>query len=496
MAILRDFYPRRDSFSFANFDTDSLDWDTYRRSYLSIWPTEDVVRAPLDVAFYAAAFEGCAKPGHCVGLSTLAITIWQLGGWFGFNSPASFYTGPPDAYPHPGPESDDLRKAVHILHARQFDAGNVQDVVQTVKAGHLNDGMAAYDRVLDGLASGDLQVISISDGLSDGHAHCLLPYRCETLTTGERDLYVWDSVRPYALYPDYYDRGYNRIRINSPTDWTYDQNPISATTGGTLYEGARHLYEGAHHGWLFAFSASAVRNKGSQPFSVGYAMSDLSYLVLSGSASVAQIEDDEGRLLFETDAAGRPTGWRTAAGLSVAPWPWAGGSGSGKELYLVAGADAAITVRVYGGDYRLQMSTSGRLTEVAPRGAGRATDNIRVERRADSHSLELRTSARSRRFDVRHVHQSEPGAWAGVRVRDVLVTDDALRVELAGTGDAARLSGASARRKVDVEFERFRDGTLSSSMLEGRRFDAKRPLFATPGQWVRAPRAASAPTAR
>jgi hypothetical protein len=490
MGILRDFDPTRDGFSFANFDTDSLDWDTYRRSYLSIWPTEDVVGAPLDVAFYAAAFEGCAKPGHCVGLSTLAITIWQLGGWFGFSSPASFYTGPPDIYPHPGPESDDLREAVHILHARQFDAGNVQDVLQTVKAGHLNDGMAAYDRVFDGLASGDLQLISISNGLlSNQHAHCLLPYRCETLTTGERDLYVWDSVRPYALYPDFYDGGYNRIRITGPTDWTYDQNPIPATTGGTLYEGA-------HHGWLFAFSASAVRNKGSQPFSVGYAMSDLSYLVLSGSASVAQIEDDEGRVLFETDAAGRPTGWHTDVGLSVAPWPWAGGSGTGTELYLVAGADTAITVRVEGGDYRLQVASSGRLTEVAAHGTGRPTDSIRVERTADSHTVELRTSARSRRFDVRHVHQSEAGAWAGVRVHDALVTDDALRVELARAGDAARLSGARARRKVDVEFERFRDGTLSSSTLEGRRFDRGRSLVAVPERWVNVPPTAAAASAR
>jgi hypothetical protein len=481
MGILRDFDPASDGFPFANFDTDSLDWDTYRRSYLSIWPTNDVVGAPLDVAFYYAAFEGCAQPGHCVGLSTLAITIWQLGGWFGFSSPASFYAGPPDTYPHPGPESDDLRKAVHILHARQFDAGNVQDVLQTVKAGHLNDGMAAYDRVFDGLASGDLQVLSISDGLSNGHAHCLLPYRCETLASGERDLYVWDSVRPYALYPDFYNSGYNRIRINGPTDWTYDQNPTSAINDG-------YLYEGAHLGWLFAFSASAVRNKGSQPFSVGYFLSDLSYFVLTGSASVVQIEDDEGRLLFETDAAGRPTGWRTDAGLAVAPWPWAGGSGSGKELYLVAGADTAITVHVEGGDYRLQVASEGRLTEVGPRGAGRAVDSIRVEPTRDSHALELRTSARSRRFDVRHVRQSQPGKWAGVHVRDALVTDDALRVELGGAGDTARVSGARARRKVDVEFERFDDGMLSSSLLEGRRFDAERPLFATPEQWVSAPR--------
>ena len=235
MGILRDFDPASDGFPFANFDTDSLDWDTYRRSYLSIWPTNDAVGAPLDVAFYNAVFEGCAKPGHCVGLSTLAITIWQLGGWFGFSSPASFYAGPPDTDPHPGPESDDLRKAVHILQARQFDAGNVQDVLQTAKAGHLNDGMAAYDRVFDGLASGDLQVISISDGLlSNTHAHCLLPYRCETLASGERDLYVWDSVRPYELYPDFYNadttRSGSTARPTGPTTRTTPSPPQPRTS--------------------------------------------------------------------------------------------------------------------------------------------------------------------------------------------------------------------------------------------------------------------------
>jgi hypothetical protein len=477
MSMLRDFDYRDDGFSFANFDTDPLDWDTYRRTYLAIWPTNDIVGAPLDVAFYNLPYKDVAKPGHCVGLSTLAITIWQLGGWFGFSSPASFYLGPPDAYPHPGPESDDLRKAVHVLHGRQYDAGNVKDVLATAKAGHINDGMAAYDRVVDGLASGDLQLISISNPLGSD-AHCLLPYRCETLASGERDIYVWDSVLPYALYPQYYDLGYNVIRINGPTDWIYDQNAgnlISATT-----------YKGANLGWLFAFSASAVRNKGSQPFSVEYALSDIGYLGLSGSASVAQIEDDNGRLLFEADAAGRPTGLNTAAGLSVVPWPWAGGVGSGNELYLSSGAEAAFTVHVEGGEYRMMVASGGRLTEVAPRGAEHAADSIRVERRSDSHAVELRTSAPGRRFDVRHVHQPEPGAWAGVHVRDAQVTEDAVRVEL--RGDAARVSGAT-EQQVDVEFERFRDGELSSSLLEGRRFDGERPLFAAPEQWVRAPRA-------
>ena len=61
--------------------------------------------------------------------------------------------------------------------------------------------------------------------------------------------------------------------------------------------------------------------------------------------------------------------------------------------------------------------------------------------------------------------------WAGVRVRGALVTDDAVRVEFPGTADSARVSGARTRRKVDLVFERFSDGTLSSSTQSGLRFD-------------------------
>lgn len=478
MGILRDFDYVHDGFSFANFDTATLDWDTYRRSFLSIWPTDDLVAAPLDVAFYEAAFKGCAAPGHCVGMSTLALTIWQLGGWFGFSSPADFYAAPPDTYPHPGPDSDDLRNALHIVHARQFGAGNVQDVLQTAKAGHLNDAGAAFDRVRDGLASGDLQVISIADKLIDGAPHALLPYRCETLTSGARELYVWDSVRSFAIDPQYYLDGHNKIQVNSndPTDWTYDQN------GGGLSGG--HLYQGANHGWLFAFAASAVRSKASQPFSVGYALSELSYLVLTGSASVDQIEDAEGRGLITTDADGQ-RGLEGAA-LPIAPWPWAGGTGS--EMYLIDGSAWPVTVSVTGGDYRLRVASSGHLTEIVPHDTLPATDSIRYAPEGDTRTVELRSTSADRRFDVRHVRALGEGAWHGVSVRGAPAGMDALRVRIEGTGDVAHVSGATAQRYVDVEFERFRDGSLTASTLPERSIDLDRPLAAAPEEWRTVPR--------
>ena len=82
----------------------------------------------------------------------------------------------------------------------------------------------------------------------------------------------------------------------------------------------------------------------------------------------------------------------------------------------------------------------------------------------------------------------EPNGYLHLGHPKAIALNFGIAQELGGTGDAARVSGARARRKVDVEFERFHDGMLSSSLLEGRRFDAERPLFATPEQWVSAPR--------
>jgi hypothetical protein len=81
------------------------------------------------------------------------------------------------------------------------------------------------------------------------------------------------------------------------------------------------------------------------------------------------------------------------------------------------------------------------------------------------------------------VRQPAPAQWDGVHVRDAVVTDDAVRVVVPADGGTVHVSAGRARH-VDVEFQRFRDGALSSSTLTGRRFDRDRPLVAAPEQWT------------
>ncbi len=219
-------------------------------------------------------------------------------------------------------------KAVRILHARQFNAGNVQDVLQTVKAGHLNNGMAAYDRVFDGLASSDLLVVSISDGLSDGHAHCLLPSAARrsrrasaTCTCGTPcDRTRCSRVLRQQIQP---------IRITGPTDWTTTE-PDPPTTSSTLYEGARH-------GGCSPSRRPAVRNEVSPSASATRCRT--SRISCCPARRRSRRSGGEGRPCRDVAAAGRPAAnWRQARGRTMAV---GGRTGCGKELYLVACADTA-----------------------------------------------------------------------------------------------------------------------------------------------------------
>jgi hypothetical protein len=68
MGIPDEFDPTRDGWFFHNWnEATDFDWDLYRRTYLAINPTDDVIEAPLDVAFYQIwAGRGTGR-GSCRG---------------------------------------------------------------------------------------------------------------------------------------------------------------------------------------------------------------------------------------------------------------------------------------------------------------------------------------------------------------------------------------------------------------------------------------------
>ncbi|NQX13467.1 hypothetical protein HQQ80_17710 [Microbacteriaceae bacterium VKM Ac-2855] len=480
MGILDTFDPRRDGWSFQNFTTTDLSWDVYRRSYLAINPSKSAA-SPLDLAFYEI-FTGCAKHGNCGGMSVLALTLFRFGGYLGYGSPAYFYGGGSDLRGVKGPARADLAEALNIMQARQFSATGIRNFVDVVKAGQLNDAVAAYARIESGLASGDYHVLSLANSLFGEAAHTVIPYRAE-IVAGVRRLWLWDPNRPYDDFPKHYDQAKNRIDITGPTAWSYDQNAAG-------YSGGR-VYQGSNAGWCFAIPTSLIRHKARQPISVGFDLTNaFNLLFVSNTGAVTQIEDDDGRRLFAGPDTGAPEPDRGRRIEGVYPWPrsGAGSRASDGELFILERPpdSAPVTLTVRGADYRLRHLGGDRLIDIAARGAD-GQDSIRLEATRTSPVVEVRTSADERHFDVQHVRADGPHRWEGVKVRDVSVTDDALRVHIShsdvGIG-SVEVSSGHERRGIGVEFERFHEDRLTVAALRHQRIAVDGVLRARPARFV------------
>ncbi|MFN8192766.1 MAG: hypothetical protein U0R80_00615 [Nocardioidaceae bacterium] len=487
MGILDEFNPRRDGWFFENWgEASEFDWDLFRRTYLAINPTNDPVAAPLDVAFFQI-FKSCAANGNCGGMSMLALALFKYGGYLGYGSPANFYTGAGS-----GPDRADLHQAINIMQARQFSAAGIRNFLDVVKAGQLNDGFAAYDRIVSGLGSGDYCMLSLSNGVFGDAAHTIIPYRAEMIG-GTRVLHVWDPNRPYDAFSQHYDADHNKITITGPTSWSYDQNAGGLFSGGTLYAGS-------NNGWFFAIPTSLEVHKGRQPISAGFILTGLTTLFVSGvGAAVTQIEDDEGRRLYSSDRVHRNRGDLETLSdrrlTGVAPWPWPGGL-SGElpgELFFIERppGSSPLHVTVRGDDYHLMHLSESHLTELsAARTGTMAKDSIRLTGSADdAQSLAVSTRAARRRFDIHHLRHDGPEAWRSVRVRNATVTRDRLTVSTPVTLDEVEISGTTARRDVDVELRRFVDGKVSTRRTPGQRLAAGRVTRLAPSSWDKLSRA-------
>jgi hypothetical protein len=486
MGILDEFDPTRDGWFFDNWDeATDFDWDLYRRTYLAINPTDDVIEAPLDVAFYQI-FKSCAANGNCGGMSMLALALYKYGGYMGYCSPASFYTGGVN-----GPDRTDLHQAINVMQGRQFSAPGIRNFLDVVKAGQLNDGVAAWNSIQSGLGSGDYCMLSLANGLFGTAAHTVIPYRADT-SGSALVLHVWDPDRPYNTYHEHYDGDHNKIVITGPTDWTYDQNAGGLYTNGVLYSGSMN-------GWFFPIPISLEIHKGRQPISAGFALTGLTTLFVSGvGAAVTQIEDDQGRRLYTSDRLHRSRGdleTSTARRLpGVAPWPWPGRASDDLpgELFFLqrSPGSSPLTVSVRGGEYHIKHLSSGHLIELTAGPAGSATkDRVRLEGSFDDdQAIVVSTRAPRRRFDIHHLRQGPPGAWRSVRVRSALVTSDQLRVRAPRAFDVVEISGTTARRDLDVELGRYAGGKVARRTLS-QPVPAGKALRIAPTDWDRLSRA-------
>lgn len=460
MAILDEFDPQTNGWFFGNWgEASPYSWDLFRRTYLGINPTQDIVAAPLDVAFYEI-FKTCGAPGNCGGCSMLALALYKYGGFLGFCSPAAFYTGGPAS----GPTRADLHAAINIMQARQFSAFGIQNFLDVVKAGELNQGIAAFERIKGGLASGDYCMLSVSNGIFGTAAHTVIPYKVDESVPGTKAMFIWDPNYPFDDYPGYYTSGLNRIVITGPTSWTYDQTQGGAFSGRT--------YSGSLGGWCFAIPISLELHKGRHPFSAGFLLTNLTLLFISGTGSaVTQISDGEGRRFYTSDRPhGRLDDIETSSSrrlAGVARWPWFGAPTDVPlpgDLYIVQRPPGAapLSVSVRGAGYRIVQAQAGHLVEIEAEGRSPAKDRIRVDDfTGRTQAVQVETGDVARRVRVHQLRaEGTTGDWRSVEVSDARVDRDGLRVATRGGFEVVEVENGSKQRPVDLELRRYRAEVL------------------------------------
>ena len=426
----------------------------------------------------------------------LGLALYKYGGFMGFCGPASFYTGDTSLRGASGPDRTDLHAAINVMHGRQINAFGVQNVLDVVAAGQLNDAEAAYARIESGLGSGDFALLSIATtGLDPetNHAHTVIPYRVEERTPGTKVIHVWDPNRPYEVCNEYYEQGHNTITFTSPTSWKYDQ-----TAGGTIKntDGTVNgtVYDGSTGGWCFSIPISLQLQKGRQPFSVDFAAASAVTVFLSGSgAAVTQIEDDTGRRFYRSNRVHRDVSEietddeRRLAG--VVRWPWFGAEKSGElpELFFLQRpvGSPPLTITVRGASYRLLHSQSGHLLEVGTTSRAAARDRFRIEGfGGDSQGLEIHTDGERRPFEIHQLRaDSAAGDWRSIRIRNARVTKADVRVQTQGKLETVEVSSQKEGKEFDLEFRQYSSKKLASRSAGTHRVAAGKAIRLTPADW-------------
>jgi hypothetical protein len=476
MSITNIFNPDRNGWIFENWgESSDFSWELFRRTYIGINPTQDCVEAPLDCAFYEI-FKNCAAGGNCGGMSLLALSMFKHGGWMGFCGPANFYSGVAQ------PDRTDLYEAINILQARQFSASGIENFMDVVDSGNLNNAITAYNTVRSHLGSGDYCVLSIANDALGEEAHTIIPYAA-TQIGGTRFIYVWDPNSPYDDYgPSHYDTDLNRIVINSATDWEYVQRDG--------YTGTK-TYKGQPTGWCFAVPMSKVLRKARHPLALDMVLDGLMALFVSGPGAVSQVGDDEGRRLYKTDAA-----VHTSRGAfetdparrlpGIARWPWYANNGGGPpgELYFLRGPTARrnLKITLSGQKPRMLHVSADSMIELEASTSGNSKDVIKLAGFGTANQgIRLTSSNPRRRFDINQVHQlGGAQRWRGAKVDGVRPGKTGLDLRSTGHLRAVEIVTRGANQDVRASLSRFEAGELTHNEVPDLRISRTRPARVVP----------------
>lgn len=503
-----EFEPIDDGWYFVNWGEKTpycvgscdLSWDLYRKTYLGIHPTHDCVSAPLDCAFYEI-FKNCAEGGNCGGMSMLALALFKHGGYLGYCSPASFYTGTKS------PDRDDLHQAINIMQARQFSVSGIENFLDVIDAGNLNNADVAFFACKTALNSGDYPVLSIAKDSWGDAAHTVIPYKLDEspsgYSAGTKIMYIWDPNLPYDDNAANYSNASttNHLVITSPTGWSYSS------------------YSGSGGGWCFCIPMSKIMEKSRQPMALDMLNEALTLVFVSGTgAAVSQISDDEGHRLYKTDADAHTS----RSDLETDPakrlkgvgrWPWYGQakmlrSDVGKigtpalgkvqpakkheqpgELYFMrrsVGNPSDLHFTFSGKKYEATISLAGNMIKINSESATRTKDIIKLSRMATAaQSLEIQTLGAQRKFNVKQVRTGATGKeWRSIDVKELNVTRSTpVTINVLGDMEAVAVSSLDKQVSFNMTLQQRFKGEVSTMAVDRLSTTPGKVLRLAPGNW-------------
>ena len=491
MSITSEFDPAQDGWYFENWEEDrhfidssDFSWDLFRQSYLGINPAHDCIKAPLDCAFYEL-FKNCAGQGNCGGMSLLGLALFKYGGYQGFCVPACFYSGVD------WPDREDLHRAINIFQARQFSAPGIENFLDVVNEGDLDNGVAAFNKISSHLGSGDYALLSIANDMLGDHAHTVIPYEVDDSPSGEppgtRYIYVYDPNYSYDDHAAYYISRSNRVVIRSAFNWEYHQG---------FYDGLEH--NGTHYsgGWCFAIPMSIVLRKARHPLAVDMVLDALTTLLVSGTgAAVTQIEDESGRRFYKTgtevpglrsDIEKNPAYRLPDAGR----WPWYADDKTGElpgDLYFLRRpkGSRALKVTVSGRNYKMTLIQGKNIIEVQARGREQASDVIHLSGMATNQQvLMLKTGGKARRYDIRQQRLLTEGAgWRSIGLQNAGISEDGLQIRTIGDLQDFEISGLERKVYFNVDLKQYTGKFLTKRAAGRHSAAAGRTVRFSPQDW-------------
>jgi hypothetical protein len=445
------FDPEVDGWFFGNWgEPEPFAWDLFRETYLGVNPTQDCVAASADCVFFEL-FKKCAKDGNCGGMSLLALALYKYGGYFGFCKPANFYTGGEHR-----PDRVDLRRAINIIQARQFNVNGIRNFLDMEEAKTLNNAVIALQRVKELLGSGDYPVLSLSNGIFGESAHTVLPYNYEDGPGWPKYLHIWDPNFPADSNPGHYSSAARKMTINGPTNWTYASKDVT--------------YNGTSNGWCFVVPMSIALIKARHPMSIGMVIDALMTLFITGSgAAVGQISDEKGRRLYSADA-----DIHTLRGdLETDPawqlpgccrWPWFGKRRTSEpypEVYFsrrAPGVSSRLTVSLNGTKYRAVYGGFNNLVTVESSSKSRGRDLITISALGTTdQSVDIIASQNGRRLALRQSRMGvDAKAWRAFEVRNLdLMKGDSVTVDVTRDFSSVMISGGDREIPFDLRIEQM-----------------------------------------